>query len=443
MAIGHKKLIILLVLSVFILSTAASAQVSPAQSTADQQAQLQQQLLQIEQQIQQYQQQLTQIQGQKNTLQNKIKQLQIQQNKLKLQIEQTNLSIQDISGQMNETQNLIDVNSQHISALKNEMASLVEATYEQDQSSFVVGLLAQGSLSDFYTQIYDYQIINENLSVLASQIQSQNQDLQSQEQKLSDQKQQQQNLVAIVGLQSDQLSQSISGQNDLLKQTKGQESDYQIVISDTQKQADAIRSRIYQLLGVTSQITFGDAYKIAQWASGASGVRPAFLLAILTQESNLGKNVGTCNRPGDPASKSYKVVMNPTRDIPPFLQITAALGVDPDITPVSCPMKDKNGKQIGWGGAMGPAQFIPSTWVGYKDKVAAITGKASNPWDIRDAFLAAALKLAAGGATSQNGEWAAAMRYFSGGTNPAYSFYGDSVVALATQYQNDIDQLGK
>ena len=31
-------------------------------------------------------------------------------------------------------------------------------------------------------------------------------------------------------------------------------------------------------------------------------MRPAFLLAILTQESDLGKNVGTCNRAGDPPS---------------------------------------------------------------------------------------------------------------------------------------------
>jgi membrane-bound lytic murein transglycosylase B len=135
--------------------------------------------------------------------------------------------------------------------------------------------------------------------------------------------------------------------------------------------------------------------------------------------------------------------MNPTRDQPPFVSITAQLGLDPNVTPISCPMRDLHGNQIGWGGAMGPAQFIPSTWVGYAPKVAKITGQPANPFDIRDAFLAAAIKLAAGGATSQSGEWAAAMRYFSGGTNPAYSFYGDSVVATAAKYQNDINQLNQ
>ena len=239
-----------------------------------------------------------------------------------------------------------------------------------------------------------------------------NQDLQTQQQQLADQESQQQNLVAIASLQNTQLAQSISAQATILDQTKGQEANYQAMVNNSQAQANAIRSQIYQLFDIGQQITFGQAAEIDQWASGVSGVRAAFLLAILTQESNLGKNVGTCNRAGDPPSKSYKVVMNPTRDIPPFLQVTQALNLNPDTTPISCPMHDSNGNQIGWGGAMGQAQFIPSTWVGYQNQVAAITGAPANPWDIRDAFLAAALKLKAGGADSQAGEWDAAIAIF-------------------------------
>jgi membrane-bound lytic murein transglycosylase B len=197
------------------------------------------------------------------------------------------------------------------------------------------------------------------------------------------------------------------------------------------------------LIEVSQQITFGQAVAIATWAGEQTGVRPALLLAILTQESNLGKNVGTCNRQGDPPSKSYKVIMKPDRDIQPFLTITGELGRNPDITPVSCPMKDKSGAQIGWGGAMGPAQFIPSTWMGYRGKVTAITGHPADPWDIRDAFLAASIKLAADGGTNKSGEWAAAMKYFCGSTNSAFSFYGDNVVATAAKYQADIDQLNQ
>jgi membrane-bound lytic murein transglycosylase B len=104
-------------------------------------------------------------------------------------------------------------------------------------------------------------------------------------------------------------------------------------------------------------------------------------------------------------------------------------------------MKDKKGNQIGWGGAMGPAQFIPSTWLKYRSQISAISGKVANPWDIRDAFLAAAILLKANGATSLAGEWAAAMRYFSGSTNTKYRFYGDNVIAIAEEYQKDIEEL--
>ena len=226
-----------------------------------------------------------------------------------------------------------------------------------------------------------------------------------------------------------------------MTQTKGKESEYQKILSDTQKRAGEIRGRLYPTLGGGKQVTFGEAVEIAQWASGITGVRAAFLLSVLTQESNLGKNVGTCNRAGDPPSKSWKVVMKPTRDQEPFKIITTELGVDIDTTPVSCPMRDSRGNQVGWGGAMGPAQFIPSTWMGYKDKVAAITGKPANPWDIRDAFLASAIKLKAGGAGTVAGEWKAAMLYFSGSTNVRFRFYGDAVVARANKYQAEIDGL--
>ena len=131
--------------------------------------------------------------------------------------------------------------------------------------------------------------------------------------------------------------------------------------------------------------------------------------------------------------------MSPTRDVPYFLSITQELGRDPFNTPVSCPM------EYGWGGAMGPAQFIPSTWMRYRDRVKAITGKAADPWDIKDAFLAASLYLSdyGAGAKTRDAEWKAAMIYFSGTVNTKYRFYGDSVLNLASQYEDDIEAIEK
>ncbi len=418
-----------------------------AQTTLDQvaaeQNQLQQQLAALNKQISDYQSQLTKIKGQKNTLVNKISQLQKQQALVTAQIKISSLTINDIDEQEAVLQISIDLNKKKLDGLKTEMAGLIVNINIRDQRSFIELLLVSDNLAQAFTERADTDRLVKDLGDIFKQSRQTETDLATAMQTISVKRDVENNLLAIKSLQEKQLTGSVSEQSTLLTQTKGKESKYQANLKSSQAEVAAIKSRLYQLLEVSAQITFGQAVAIAQWASAQTGVRAAFLLAILTQESSLGKNVGTCNRAGDPPSKSWKVVMKPDRDQVPFQTITTELGMNINTTPVSCPMKDKSGNQIGWGGAMGPAQFIPSTWMGYRAKVAAITGKAANPWDIRDAFLAAAIKLRDGGAGSQSGEWAAAMKYFSGGTNPAYRFYGDNVVATAAQYASDIAKLNQ
>ncbi len=438
-------LIIFSVTAAFSLKSALLAADDTAANAAklQQQSELQLQLKQVEEQITQYEKELTTIKGQKNTLQNKINRLKKQRDKLNLQIKQTRLKIEDLGGKITATRIAIGRAIIKSDQFEEQIGHILELIYEHDNYPLFYTIVNGGNLSSIIAEMENYNQILRSLRGLLNQVKDINEQLNQEKQILVGQQDEVENLLAIENLQQQDLTDSVSQQNSLLKQTKGKESNYQNALADSKKQAQAIRNRLYQLLEVTTQITFGQAVEIATWASTQTGVRPAFLLAILTQESNLGKNVGTCNRPGDPPEKSWKVVMHPTRDQPAFLKVTSELGMNPDITPVSCSMRDKNGERLGWGGAMGPAQFIPSTWLGYRDKVAAVTGKTANPWDIRDAFLAAAIKLAAGGATSLSGEWAAAMLYFSGSTNTKYRFYGDSVVTRAEDYQSDIEQLNK
>ncbi len=98
--------------------------------------------------------------------------------------------------------------------------------------------------------------------------------------------------------------------------------------------------------------------------------------------------------------------------------------------------------EFGWGGAMGPAQFIPSTWIRYEERVRAITGSA-DPWNIKDSFVAAGLHLANNGANRRTpeAEWRAAMIYFAGTVNLRFRFYGDSVMRIARDLEGDIRDL--
>lgn len=408
-----------------------------------QQTELQKQLKEIERQIADYEKQLKDVRSEKNTLANKLKQLNAQRAKLNLQVQQTKALLNDTLSKLDATQGQIAIQGEKLEALRRQMGVVLQELHRQDQRGLIEILLSGSDLSDFFAEATGYAQINEGLSAILDQTKRVEASLKEQEGRLVDQKEQQENLVAIVQLQTQEVATTISAQDALLQQTKGKETNYQSALSDTKKRAGEIKNRIYNLIEVGKKVTFGEAVAVADWASSHTGVRSAFLLAILTQESNLGKNVGTCNRANDPPSKSWKVVMKPERDHEPFKKITSALNLPIDTTPVSCPMKDAQGNQVGWGGAMGPAQFIPSTWMSYAPKVEAISGKTANPWDMRDAFLASALYLKALGASNKSGEWAAAMKYFSGSTNERFRFYGDNVVKLAEQYQEDIDELKK
>ncbi len=405
---------------------------------------LEEELKKIELQIKEYERELFKTQTQKQNLINTINQLKKEQEKISLQIRSTNLQIKELDKEIAFTEKLIKNLLEKINTLKNDVSGVIRVMYARDKISLVEVFLTSNSFSSFVSKSEALKQLSQKLNLVLKEVKKTKEELEQKRQELESKQNDKKNLLAIQILQSQSLQFKTAQQNQILKETQGKEAKYQASIANSKKRAQEIRSRIYELLGVSNQITFGEAVEIAKWAESLTGVRAALLLAVLTQESNLGKNVGTCNRPGDPPSKSWKVVMKPDRDQSLFLAILNELKMNPDVTPISCPMRDAKGNQIGWGGAMGPAQFIPSTWVLYKDKISALTGKKpANPWNIKDAFLGAALLLKDNGAIAgnQDAEWAAAMRYFSGSTNPRFRFYGDNVMAIAKKYEQDIKDI--
>lgn len=445
------RIIFLLVFCFFLFSVLSSKVTAPiffqskeAQALYDEERiKLEKELEAVEKQIAEYEKLIATTQQEKKTLENKINELKSQARKLNLQIESTNLNLQYLKVRIDETTTSVIKTTDKINATKKNLANSLQSLYQLQQTSLLEILLNSGTVSEFFDYSNALNNIQEKILDNIEELENLKTVLNKQNEELSENKEETQKLLAMQLLQKNDLERTEQDKIYLLNVTKGNEEKYQQLLVESRKKANEIRSRIYELIGVKTQVTFGEALEIANWVSSRTGVRPALLLAVLTQESNLGKNVGTCNRPGDPPSKSWREVMKPSRDHEPFLKICRELGLNPETTPVSCPMY-QNGRQIGWGGAMGPAQFIPSTWMVYKDEISKITGnKPANPWDIRDAFVAAALYLAKYGATKQtrDAEWRAAMIYFSGTTNTRYRFYGDSVMALADRYENDITYL--
>jgi peptidoglycan hydrolase CwlO-like protein len=396
-------------------------------------------LKEYEEQISQYEKAITTTQQEKKTLQNKISILKNKISKLNLEIKQSNLMIQDLGLQINDTEGSIEDTSSKIEDYKKQITDILRTIYKEDQKSYIEIFLEEDKISNFFNDLVALSSLDVKNQQILNEIKKLKTDLEEQKVSLDNEKEGMEKLVIQKNLQKQESQDTKSEQEQLLEETKGKEALYQKSLEETQAKAKEIRNRLFQLSGVpdTQAPTFGAAYNIAKYAESVTGVRPAFLLAVLTQESNIGKNVGKCYLPQDSAENKRRRIMSPTRDVPNFLKICAELGRDPYKTPVSCPMS------FGWGGAMGPAQFIPSTWMKYRERVTAITGRPADPWNIRDAFLAAALYLSDYGAKSQtyNGEWRAAMIYFSGSTSTKYRFYGDSVMRIAAGYADDIQKI--
>lgn len=425
-----------------------------AQTPQEEREKLEEELKQLEEQIAEYEKDITKTEKEKKSLQNEIYILKTKIQKINTQISQSNVMIKDLGFQIQDTESSISQTSFKIDDSKQKLANILQLIYEKDQKSLLEVLLSEKELSDFFDDLTALETLNSRSSEILNDIKALKTSLEGQKVSLDREKSELENVVKVQTLQKQESEKAQQETNYYLKLTEAEYQQHLKNKQEAEKKAAEIRARIFELVGVPEAPTFGEALEMAKYVETITGVRPAFLLAVLTQESNIGKNVGQCYLKNSStgagtviySGKDVSKVMSPTRDVPYFLQITRELGRDPYATPVSCPMS------YGWGGAMGPAQFIPSTWMIYRDEVRAVTGRAPDPWSIKDAFLASALYLADYGAAKQdyNSEFNAALSYFAGPGwyNSSYKNvykrdYGYPVMNIATGYEADIAEIAK
>ena len=397
-------------------------------------------------------QDLNKTEAEKKTLENKIYSLKRKIQSLDYQIYQSNLIIKDLGIQVVDTEGSIETTSLRIEDSRAKLANILRTIYEEDQKPLIEILLSDNSISDFFDNLANLERLDSKSKELLENIKLLKINLEDQKEDLDEEKEDLENMVEIQTVQKQQNAQTKQEQEYYLKITEQEYQKYLAEKQEVDQKASEIRARIFELIGVPEAPTFGEAYEIAKYVETITGVRPAFLLAVLTQESNIGKNVGQCYLKNSKTGAGETIrtgrilsrVMKPTRDVQPFLIITKELGRDPYFTPVSCPMS------YGWGGAMGPAQFIPSTWMIYRDRLKNIMNKPGDPWNIKDSFLASALYLSDYGAAKQtyNGEFNAALSYFAGPSwyKSRYADvyrrdYGYPVMAITKAYESDIAKI--
>jgi hypothetical protein len=429
-----------------------------AETDAERKARLESELQNVERQILTQQRLVEDKQMERQSLERDISIIESEITQAQLGIRARAVAIEQLSDQIGDKEVVLEILSEKSAKQQDSLADLVRKSALLDEYSLVEVMLSKQSFSEFFTDVATFQTLKESLNESLDVLHGIRRDTYEQKNDLENKQETEAEMKRIQELEKQEIEKKEAEKEQILTVTKGEEQEYQALLDSQRKTASQLRNALFELLGGGGGIAFPEAVRLANYAAGVTGVDAALILAILEQETNIGSNLGSCLFTD---SSSNRPIMHPTRDEPVFLAIADVLGFDPYSRTVSCPLY-QGGSRVGWGGAMGPSQFIPSTWAMYggivstgsgftysqsADAIRRINGTSgpSNPFNNQDAFIATALLMRDNGANgTYAGDRTAALRYYAGwggASNPANAFYGDQVMNRKSRLAQEIEIL--
>ncbi len=332
---------------------------------------------------------------------------------LELEIKQIQLTIQKIQIEISRKTGEISKAEVVLSEKREVLGGYLKQIYEDDQKTLLEMLLKNRRLSELFDDLNSLDVMQSNVYQIISDIQKAKEELMDEKYNLGERKNEVLSLKAMIDVQKRSLEKERQNKNEILKETKSKETTYKTLLESDKRKLEQLRQQLSYL--EKAGISTADAVNYARLAAARTGVRPAFLLAIMEIESEMGMNVGRGNWRDDMyqcyINYGKKTVAEQLKDA--FFAITKKLGLNPDSTPVSRRIPSVSA----CGGALGIAQFMPTTWLAYEARIAKATGhNPPSPWNFEDAFMATALFLAdrGAGAGTRDAEDRAARAYVGG-----------------------------
>lgn len=342
--------------------------------------------------------------------------------KAELELQKTTAAMQRVQIDRKQTQEEANTLREEIIEKHRQLASLLRQLYAFEQESLVRIFFDSQSLSDVLLQRNAYQLLQERAVRVISEMHDAQRRLEEQKEKLEEQENDLGQLQTLLHVQAQDLSSQKRQQNQFLQEKKQKQAEFEQLIAESRAAREEIKQQIFTLESGKVKVSLKTAVDMAKFASSVTGVRPALIMAVLKVETNVGTNLGSGVFPEDMHPKS--------RDA--FLRITKKLGLDPTKAPIS--RRPRNMR--GWGGAMGPAQVLPATWESIEGRIEQLMKKKPvNPYELSDAFVATAVFLADRGAANKVNEYEAVNRYIAGPNWQYYTWYGDKVMAVAKEYE--------
>lgn len=404
---------------------------------------LEREVLEVDGKLQETKQQTLTLNREVNIFNAEIQKRQLELRRIDLAVRQAALDIGNKSAAIDQAVQDMDMH-------RRVLAKNLRTLYAYDQENLLAVIAKNAALSDFFLAVHSLRLLQTDIGDLVKELKETKTNLETERVNLEEFKEAQQSLRSLREIERRGIEAKRAEKDRLLKETRGKESIFQSILKAKKENLAELKTQLFYLgrTGVAAE----DALHFAKLAAERTGIRPAFLLALLEIETGkqfedgmitAGTYLGNGNWRDDMYACYIRLGKRSAAESQKnaFFAITEKLNFNPDQMPVS------RRPSYGCGGAMGPAQFIPTTWLLFEKRVAELTiHNPPNPWNIEDAFTAAAIFLADSGAALQtrDGELRAARTYISGRPScpssgqarSACLWYGNRVIALA----GDIDR---
>lgn len=343
-----------------------------------------------------------------NTAQTMLQKNQYQLNVTKNLLTKTENDIKRREKEIEELENQIEINRKILESYIREM-------YFGDQKILENFLASGKNLSLDSDNFFQFLSVKEKILSVIEEIDKAKSQGEEAKNDLEEKKYDHEKLVSIQSGQQYQIK------NDINRT--------QATLSQINSKINKLRAELTNIL--KEAVSFDDIISAAKYASKVTGIRKDYLLGVLVVESNLGRYTGGCDYKESRMSDYRKGI---------FKDICEGLDYDYKKMKVSCPPSGYSGT----GGAMGVAQFMPDTWIGYQSSITAVTGhNPPDPWSLTDGVVAMALKLTkVDGVTGhkESAEAKAYCVYLAGNNWASYcdnkgTNYGDLVLYWADNYK--------
>jgi len=341
-----------------------------------------------------------------------------------LQYDQTLLGITVINQDITTAEEETEAIRQDIVNVRGQLKEIVRALYQQEQSSFLDFILGSVNLGTLINERRTYRSLQQKALQYVSELKEQENNVAEMINKLAAQEEQLQQMKEVQTYQQVDLTERKREQKEFQQLKQEKQAQYAREITEAKQVRSEIANQIFSLRSLGLEVKLNDAYEAARFASSLTGVRPALLLAIVKIETNVGESLGSGEYPADmhPASRDA------------FLRLTKQLNRDPNTTPIS----RRPSSYQGWGGAIGPGQFMPDTWERLIPRISSLIQKpVPDPFDLADSLVAISIMMADRGATDPAKEVEAVARYLAGPNWQYHLWYSARVLAVATEYEKE------